>query len=295
MNPPTALTPTDTRFFQPRRAAFWLLVAFLAYGSWFAVAALTPGFRTVPTTMVAGVIGWTLFTVPILFFFRKIGAFRLHPPAGFALAFAWGGLAAVFMAIPANQAVFGLCAKLVSPEFCATWGPAMAGPTNEEPLKLIGVALIVIMARERFQSVLSVMVLGAMVGLGFQVVEDLFYTANTSLNYSSPDQLTPVLSMLLVRGFFSGLWSHTAYTTVASFGLGYAFVHREQPLSRRVLVAAAALTLSWALHCFWNSPLLGDALMHGLMILLYFPVKGLPVFLAALLLWRTARREALAT
>ena len=174
MNPPTAIPAMDPSFWQPRRAAFWLLAAFLAYGAWFTVAAFTPGFRTVPTTMVAGVIGWTLFTLPILGFFRKIGAFRLHPPAGFALAFAWGGLAAVFMAIPANQAVFGFCAKLVSTEFCATWGPAMAGPTNEEPLKLLGVALIVLMVRERFQSVLSVMVLGAMAGLGFQVVEDLF-------------------------------------------------------------------------------------------------------------------------
>jgi RsiW-degrading membrane proteinase PrsW (M82 family) len=292
MNPASPYPVGLDGFFQPRRAAFWLLLLFLAAGLYTFGYILLTGLRVVPVTTVVGLAAWTIYTLPILLFLRSLDLFEQHPRPGYFLAFAWGGLGAVHLAIQANGAVFSLCAKLVSPEFCVKWGAAMAGPTDEEPLKLLGVILLVLVARNQFRTVSSVMAFGALSGLGFQVVEDLSYTLNGAYNSASPDQIGPVLQNFIVRGIICGAWSHTAYTAITAYGAGYFIVHRDEPLPKRLLVAGGALLVAWTLHFFWNSPLLGELLDHGpLLFLLYFPLKGLPVVLAALLLWRVARRE----
>jgi RsiW-degrading membrane proteinase PrsW (M82 family) len=88
-----------------------------------------------------------------------------------------------------------------------------------------------------------------------------------------------------------GIWSHAAYSAVASFGVGYFVARRDASLSRRLLVAAGSLAGAWAMHGFWNSPLLAS-LMGGVWFFLYLPLKGLPVLIAATLLWRVARKES---
>jgi RsiW-degrading membrane proteinase PrsW (M82 family) len=206
------------------------------------------------------------------------------------MAFAWGGLGAVYLALTANQAFFGILAKSFGPDFLQVWGAGIVGPTDEEPLKLIGVVLLVLIAPARFRSISAVMALGFLVGLGFQVVEDFFYTATGAMNHPNANQWEPVTQMLLVRGLLCGLWSHAAYTAVASFGVGYFVAHPEVSLPKRILVAVVAFIVAWAMHGFWNSPLLSSVLT-GNLILLYFPIKGLPVVLAAWLLWRVALRE----
>ncbi|AOS43644.1 hypothetical protein Verru16b_00696 [Lacunisphaera limnophila] len=282
--------PAPLPLFQPRRAAFWLFLLLVVAGLSTVGQTLLSGLRVMPVSALAGAAAWALYTLPLLWIFRRLGVFRGQTAAPFVLAFAWGGLGAVFLALPANQAMFGILSKLVSPEFCHTWGPAIAGPTDEEPLKLIGVILLLLIAPGRFRTISSVMALGFVVGLGFQVVEDYFYTVSTALNHPNAHQLEPVVQILVLRGGFCGPWSHAAYTAIASFGVGYFVARRDLPTGRRLGVAALALLTAWALHGFWNSPALGS-LMEGLTILLYFPLKGLPVLLAALLLWRVARHE----
>jgi len=44
--------------------------------------------------------------------------------------------------ISANTALIDLIAKLGSPALADDWGPALAGPTNEETLKALGVLLL---------------------------------------------------------------------------------------------------------------------------------------------------------
>jgi RsiW-degrading membrane proteinase PrsW (M82 family) len=278
-------------FFQPRRAAFWVLLLFIAIGAQTTVTMFSLSFRVVPVTVLLGIAVWTLYTIPILLRLRSLDLFEQHPRSGFALAFAWGGLGAVYLAVPANQAVFALLSKLVSPEFSATWGAAIAGPTDEEPLKLLGVILLVLVARNQFRTIVSVMALGAMSGLGFQVVENLFYTLSGALNHSSPDQIAPVIKMFIVRGIVCGAWSHTGYTMVAAFGVGYFVTRHHEPLAKRLAVAAGALLLAWSMHFFWNSQLLASFFSDGAWALAYIPLKGCPVVIALLLLWRVAQHE----
>ncbi|WLQ40881.1 PrsW family intramembrane metalloprotease [Streptomyces laculatispora] len=279
-------------FFQPRRAAFWLFVFFLVNGVFSMVSNFYVGYRVVPTAVVLATLVWALYALPFLLFFRSLDLFEQHPPLGFAMAFAWGGFAACYLAIPVNSAVESLSAKLFGPEFTKDWGPALAGPINEEILKLLGIVVLVMIARTQFRTILSVVVLGAMIGLGFQIVEDLLYSVNTAIQFPYTDQVVPVGLMFLVRGVFSGIWSHALYTSVAAFGIGYFITRRHKPLVQRTAVAVGAFALAWFLHFFWNSPWLqniGGGGVGGVLVLSL--LKGIPVLAVGYLLWRFAGHE----
>jgi RsiW-degrading membrane proteinase PrsW (M82 family) len=282
---------TDS-FFQPRRVAFWVLAALIVNGLFYTLHLFFMGVRVVPVTALLGLVVWGLYTLVFLQVFRTLDLLEQHPPEAFVLAFAWGGMGAVYFSAPANIAIQSLCAKLVSPEFVAVWGPAVAGPITEEFLKLAGVILLVLVARNQFQTYLSVLIVGAMTGLGFQVTENLIHTVNASMHFPLENQVAPVFINLLTRGLLSGLWSHAAYTTIASFGIAWFLLHPEKPRVVRIAVAFLCFALAWAMHFVWNSPFLEDLFDGGygeMAVLL--AVKGIPVVIAAGLFWRVAVRE----
>ena len=282
---------TDS-FFQPRRAAFWVLVALIFNGLFYTAHMFSTGLRVVPVTVLLGLLAWAGYTLLFLMVFRLLDLLEEHPPGAFVLAFGWGGLGAVYFAVPANAAFQSLCGKLVSPEFVATWGAALAGPTSEEFLKLAGVVLMVLVARSQFQTHLSVLIVGAMVGLGFQVVENLAYTVNASMHFPLENQVAPVLLNLLTRGLLAGLWTHAAFTTVASYGIAWFLLHPQRSRACRTAVALLCFTLAWALHFVWNSPLLEDLFGGGVRgLVLLSLAKGIPVLVAAGLFWRVAASE----
>ncbi|SFL88047.1 PrsW family intramembrane metalloprotease [Variovorax sp. OV329] len=279
-------------FFQPRRAAFWLLVFLLVMGAVSVVKMFAIGYRVVPLTLLSGVVLWALYTLPFLMLFHLLDLDEEHPPLGFVMAFAWGSLAAVYLALPSNSAILGLCAKLVSPTFAAEWGAAVAGPVTEEFLKLIGVVLIMQIARNQFRTPHSVLILGALSGLGFQVVENLSYTVNSAVSFPTDSQLMPVAHNFVMRGLLNGLWSHAAYTTVAAFGVVCFKFRRDLAMPLRVLLAAQYFLLAWALHFVWNSPLINDWIPgngFASMVVLTL-VKGLPAVIAVWLIWGVASR-----
>ncbi|PIF74805.1 RsiW-degrading membrane proteinase PrsW (M82 family) [Variovorax sp. 54] len=282
---------TDS-FFQPQRAAFWLLSALILNGLFYTVSMFSLGFRVVPVTALLGLLVWGGYTAAFVLFFRTLDLLEQHPPEAYVLAFAWGGLGAVYFAAPANVAIQSLCAKLVSPEFVAVWGPAIAGPITEEFLKLAGVILLVLIARNQFETYLSVLIVGAMAGLGFQVIENLSYTVNSAVNFPLENQVYPVLYHLLMRGLLSGLWSHAAYTTIASFGVAWFLLNPQRSMAARIGCALFYFALAWAMHFIWNSPLLEDRFDDGFVgIALLLVVKGIPVVIAAAFVWRAAARE----
>lgn len=282
---------TDS-FFQPRRAAFWVLAGLIANGLFYTGHMFSVGLRVVPVTVLLGLLAWTGYTLLFVLVFRLLDLLEEHPPGGFLLAFGWGGLGAVYFAVPANAAFQSLCGKLVSPEFVAAWGAALAGPTSEEFLKLAGVVLMILVARSQFQTHLSVLIVGAMVGLGFQVVENLAYTVNASMHFPLENQVAPVLLNMLTRGLLAGLWTHAAFTTIAAYGVAWFLLHPQRPMARRLAVALLCFALAWSLHFVWNSPLLEDLFGGGVAgLVLLSLTKGIPVMVAAGLFWRVAVTE----
>jgi RsiW-degrading membrane proteinase PrsW (M82 family) len=273
-------------FFQPRRFAFWLFIVLLVNGLFAVATEVYQGSHVVPVTVSLGVLVWALYTaIPLWFFHHQLDLFAQHPPLGFVLAFAWGGLGAIYLSGSTNTAFLSVLSKTVSPRFSEEWGAAIVGPTTEETLKILGVILLVLIARTQFRTLLAAASIGALVGLGFQVSEDLSYTLNAAIAYPGPNEIAPVLQMLLVRGVLSGLWSHALFTSIAAIGVGYFLARPRKPLGVRVAVAVGCFVLAWACHFFWNSPLLAADNVFQV------PLRGLPVFLLGALLWWLAGRE----
>jgi RsiW-degrading membrane proteinase PrsW (M82 family) len=277
-----------------RRPSFWIIMALVIAGG-VRIGMLAGRFMSVyPLATAVAVALFALLAVPFWAFVSELDFLEREPTALRVLAFAWGGLVATSVAIPGSEALDDLVAKLGSPDLAAGWGAAMTGPTVEEIAKALGVVAIVLIARDQVNSVLDGVVYGAMVGLGFQIVEDIVFALGAVALAGRGDVVQPVIATFLLRGFLAGVWSHTLFGALAGAGIGYLVVRGDRAPRVRIGVAVLAVLGAWASHVLWNSPLLGDGLGNGAVALLaVLLLKGLPPLLLILLLVRSAHdREA---
>ncbi|MGZ4649676.1 MAG: PrsW family intramembrane metalloprotease [Kineosporiaceae bacterium] len=232
-----------------------------------------------PVTLIV----WGLYAVPLLAAILTVDYFEREPWWLVALALVWGGLIATGLALSANSAVQSILTTTEGVSFTTQWGAAIAGPTDEEILKGLGVVVCALLASRRMRSPVDGFILGAVVGLGFQVVEDIVYTANVMATGADP--WSALWEMFLLRGIMAGLWSHAVYTGLFGLGLGYALTRPDWPRGRRVLAVVAGFAAAWTLHFLWNSPLIVDSTDWRLVV-----VKGLPALLLLLALLQRAQR-----
>ena len=250
---------------------------------------------TYPLATLTAAVLFALFAVPFWLFVSELDFLEREPTALRVLAFAWGGLVATAVAIPGSAALDDLVAKLGSPHLAADWGAALAGPTVEEIAKTLGVVAIVLIARAQVNSVLDGVVYGAMVGLGFQIVEDIVFAVGAVALAGQGDDVQPVVATFLLRGFLAGIWSHTLFGALAGAGIGYLVVRHDRPRRIRIGVAALGVTGAWASpHAVELAAARATGSATGAVALLaVLLLKGLPPLLLILLLVRRAHdREA---
>jgi len=277
-----------------RIPAFWVVVVLLAVGAVRMVQLAGRFFTAYPKATLTAVLLFALLAVPFWLFVRELDFLEREPPELLVTACAWGGLVATTASIPGSAALEDLVAKLGSPHLAADWGAALAGPTVEETAKTLGVVAIVLIARAQVNSVLDGVVYGALVGLGFQIAEDIVFAVGAVALAGQGDQVQPVIATFLLRGFLAGVWSHTLFSALAGAGIGYLVVRRDRGRGRRLGAAALAGLGAWSAHVLWNSPLLSAGLGNGAPALVAVLVlKGLPPLLLILLLVRHVHdREA---
>lgn len=286
---------TRVSIFQPRKAAFWLYALLLLYGALTLVALFAPRFVQWPLGSVVALLLLVAYTIPIAAYINHLDLFEREPRGMLLGAFLWGGLIATALALTANRAVEDLASKLVGPDFSSEWSAAIAGATDEETLKVLGVITLVLIARAQFNGLVDGFVYGALVGLGFQVVEDQVYALNSVAMSGGENQVGSVVGILFLRGILTGLYSHTLYTAVSGMGIAFVATRPGRPLLSRLGVGFLLFAAAWGMHFFWNSPLITG--MAGgspsgvaalLRLLASILVKGVPGFLFFLLLFRVA-------
>jgi RsiW-degrading membrane proteinase PrsW (M82 family) len=270
-----------------RVPAFWLVLAVLAAAAVRMSQIAGRFFTAYPLATATSVALFALLAVPFWFFVTELDFIEREPTALLVLAFAWGGLVATSVSIPGSAALEDLVAKLGSPHLAADWGATLAGPTVEEIAKTLGVVAIILIARAQINSVLDGIVYGALVGLGFQIVEDIVFSLAAVSLAGQGDRVQPVVATFLLRGFLSGVWSHTLFGALAGAGLGYLVVRRDRSRAQRIGVALLAVLGAWASHVLWNSPIFSDGLGNGLPgLLAVLLLKGLPPLVLVLLIVR---------
>ncbi|HWH00683.1 MAG TPA: PrsW family intramembrane metalloprotease [Pilimelia sp.] len=273
---------------------FWMVSLLLVVGGVRIATLLRDGFAAYPVATSVALLLFGLYAVPFWLFVGALDFLEREPPVLLACAFAWGALVATTVSMSGSPAGHNLLAKLGSPELAANWGSAIAGATVEEIAKTLGIVAIALVARSQVNSVLDGVVYGALVGLGFQVVEGVVYSLSAVALAGRGDAVDPVVATFFLRGFLAGPWSHTLFSALAGAGVGYLVVRTDRSAPSRVGTAALALAGAWLCHFLWNSPLLGDGLGYGgLGVLAGLLAKGVPPLLMILWLVRVARaREA---
>jgi RsiW-degrading membrane proteinase PrsW (M82 family) len=279
--------------FRWREPAFWLfsvIVVLSAIVSWLqqqVFQQLSPG---------GWALSWGLLLVYGLPLFLAIYFLDLYEREPISLvlgALVWGAVAATVLSGIANEGWGLVVSRLGGPAFAATWTAALTAPIVEETLKALGVVLIYLIARDEMDDMMDGFVYGAMCGLGFAIVEDVFYFI--AIFGGSPGG---VLAGFYVRVVSSGLYGHVLYTGLAGIGIAYFVTRRgEVSTTRRFLVAFGLFAAAVAGHFLWNSPLLNffptrvEDVGDWLAIPLAAAIKGLPLLLFVVVIVRLAHRR----
>jgi RsiW-degrading membrane proteinase PrsW (M82 family) len=269
-----------------RQPGFWLWLPACLLGALLMGQELRPAMGAFPGGAAAGLL--MLFPVLVFgfWFFRRLHPARSRPKPYALFATVWGATAACGVALIANTAFIGILDKTVGLKITDSWGAAIAAPVDEETLKLLGVAVLVLLAPRAIRGSLDGYGYGALVGVGFQVIEDFLYVFNTIVLTGATMDVGAAFGSFFARVVFGAWWSHWTFTAVSGAGLGYLTGRTDRRLPGRVLVALAGYLLAMAMHCWWNSPFLEGGLLINM-------VKGLPLLVGAVLLYRVLRHRYL--
>jgi protease PrsW len=281
----------QARFFQPRLPAFWLYVAVIALTGVVAI-----GEQNLFREMSPG--GWALswglvilYAAPVAVLVYLLDLYEREPIPLLIAAFVWGAVAATTLASIGNAGWGIVVARLAGPEFASRWTAALTAPFVEETLKGVGVVLIVLIARDEVDDVMDGFVYGALCGLGFTVVEDVFYFIAVF-----GGDVGGVLRGFFVRVIASGLYSHVLYTGLVGMAIAIVTTRRDdRPLRDRLRLAGLLAGAAVFGHFLWNSPILEFFPAQPwegadwFLIPVATAVKGLPLLLFVVLAIRLAR------
>jgi protease PrsW len=281
------------RFLQPRLPAFWLYGIVVALCAVVAIAEqnlfreMSPGGWALSWLLVL------LYATPVAIVVYLLDLYEREPIPLLVATFVWGAVAATTLAAIANAGWGIVVARLGGPEFASRWTAALTAPFAEEILKGVGIVLIVLIARDEVDDVLDGFVYGALCGLGFAIVEDVFYFVAVF-----GGDVGGVFQGFFVRVISSGLYSHVLYSGLVGMAIGIVVTRRDdRPLEARLLAAAPLAGAAVLGHFLWNSPILEFFPPHPwegaewLLIPLATAVKGLPLLLFVVIAVRLAHER----
>ena len=276
------------RFVQPHNLCFWVYLALSAVGLVHLVRYFGPGSGVVGTGLAAGTIAVAIYGLLFLAFLRLTDHYERQPRTLVLAAFLWGGVAGTFgFALTANTAMLAIYPKLFGQAFGADWSAALTAPLTEETGKAAGFILLLGLAPRLIRSAYDGVFIGAFIGLGFQLFENVLYSFNTAITAFGVNQTDAALGTFAARAF-SGVFSHTLFSALFCCGLIFAIGTAIQP--RRLGLGIGLMVLAMIAHGCWDSAsALGDGTPLGLLAAILVGIAALIAVIRALR--RTAPQE----
>ncbi|CAB0673761.1 PrsW family intramembrane metalloprotease [Corynebacterium diphtheriae] len=211
------------------------VIAFFTFANFFAS----------PIAAFLGVLfGLVYFAVgTALFFFSP-----MWPTAGWKWYFAcigWGAGASFCIVMLSAAPFTDLTDKLGWEAISASF----AGAYPEEIAKSLGV-LLILFTFSKLTRPWHGFVTGAMIGLGFEVFENISYGVLGAMSDPNTD-ITGALYSWGIRSI-AGPGLHVAFTAIAGYGIGLAVFRYGWDTLQRFLVGLCALGVAFFLHFTWN-------------------------------------------
>lgn len=123
------------------------------------------------------------------------------------------------------------------------WSASLTAPFVEEGIKIF--VVIMIMYLLSIQNIRQVLIVGSSVGLGFQIIEDLSYILNETIQSSNAG-----IPQALIRSS-SSISSHWMFTGILAVGF---FLYQNKEINVKMNRKKQWVILPVVLHFLWNSP-----------------------------------------
>lgn len=237
---------------QPRNACLWVFVAIVAYGFWYTFTAVR-GVQGTPAggPLAISAVIFALYGVIFWWFTTHIDRYSRQPMDLRAAAFLFGGFGATWtIAVHGNGALIDIYGKVFGQDFANGWGAGLAAPFTEELGKGAGVLLLVYIAPRVMRTAFDGFVIGAFVGLGFEIIEDILYAINSVADGFGADPVGASLHTAMLR-LGTGFSSHIVYSAIFGAGIVYIVGTKAQP--RRLWLGLLLCFTSMTLHGVWDS------------------------------------------
>jgi protease PrsW len=234
---------------QPHNLAFWVYCLLVAAGVFVISGQLSIAAAAYSGALTSGIIAFGLLAVAYLWFIHYEDRYTTVPGKLAAAGFVWGGVGAIgAFALLGNDAVMSLYSKTFGASFAFDWGAALTAPINEELAKGAGVLLLLVLAPRLIRSPFDGLILGAFIGLGFQISEDISYAWIGAAN--SFGDIGAAWQTIIARTLAS-IPSHWMYTGIFGAGLIW-FIGRPDVPARRGLGAGLMLA-AMVMHGLWDA------------------------------------------
>lgn len=202
-----------------------------------------------------------------------------------ALAFAWGAVPAVIIALIA-QILLDIPTTWILPGEGLGYeiiGGSVWAPLTEEITKGLGIGLIWLIARREIDNVLDGIVYGAMAGLGFAFTENLFYFGGALIESGWGGWVFVVLLRTIPFGL-----NHAFFTGLTGLGLSLAYLNSQGLM--KIVTGLGGLIAAIVFHGLHN---LGATLAaeNCLSICLSFIINWAGIILLGVLIGMIWRQE----
>ena len=262
-------------FYQPRNLAFWGYLLLVASGVATFVSTLMSRYDAYAEAITVSVVMFALYGAVFWWFTQHIDRYARQPAKLMVTAFMWGGFAATWaMAAHANDAIRTLYAKGLSQAWSFDWGAGLAAPFTEEIAKGAGLVLLIAMAPRLIRTAFDGFILGAFIGLGFQIIEDIAYAMTSAGSQFGANQVGAAMGTIVLR-MLVGVAAHILYSAVFCAGLVYLVGRPAEP--RRVGRGLALMASAMLLHGLWDS--MGAIARGNVLLLILLPVAIIVVAL----------------
>jgi protease PrsW len=238
-------------FYQPRNFAFWGYLLLVGMGFLAFVATLARKYDAYGDAIGLAVTSFAIYAALFWWFTQHIDHYAKLPAKLMVVAFVWGGFAATAaMAANANDAILALYAKTFGQVWALNWGAGLAAPFTEEWAKGSGLLLLIALAPRQVRTAFDGFILGAFIGLGFQIIEDVSYAMTSAGTQFGANQIGASVGTIIVR-MVSGVAAHILYTAIFGAGLVYLLGRPAEP--RKVGRGLLLVAIPMLLHGTWDS------------------------------------------
>ncbi|GAB78841.1 Membrane proteinase PrsW, cleaves anti-sigma factor RsiW, M82 family [Austwickia chelonae] len=275
-------------FFRPDSALWWLFVFLTTSCGILLITTIGATFIAVQAAMATMLLFFIPSVALCVWAMMSCDIYQIRRTWVILTSFAGGATIATYLSTMGNSYSGTVAPGLLGEDLARLWSAAIFGPSTEEWSKAVCIALILLIAKGTLTRPAHGLMVGAFVGLGFQVTENVIYSIQSAINSPQGD-LNDAATTAALRflGDFSG---HNLFSALAGVGVAYLLGRTGNARVggyQRLKIFAGFYCLAWTLHFMGNAHYPGPMVL--VMVFAKVPISLAVLYFVLQWLWRSER------